>query len=169
MLQRKLLEKIVRVDHAGEYGAKRIYQGQIDFTRNPKTKAKIKEMLEHELEHLEYFENQIKTNKIRPTVFYPIWHVAGYTLGAVTAIMGEKAAMACTLAVEDVIEGHYQKQLDALDDSELKRSIKKFQAEEVHHKEIAIEHDAESAPFYNILDKIIRRGSKTAIWLSERF
>ena len=170
-MNKELKERIIRVDHAGEYGAKRIYQGQIAFTKNEKTRALLQEMLEHEKEHLDYFENEIKKQQLRPTIFQPMWHVAGYALGAITAIMGEKAAMACTYAVEDVIEDHYQQQIDKLknEDSELKEKIIKFQAEEVHHKEIAIEYNAQEAPFFSALDKTIRTGSKMAIWLSERF
>lgn len=169
MLDKKHIHNIIRVDHAGEYGAKRIYEGQIDFIKNPAMKVQIKEMLEHELEHLEYFENKIKTDHIRPTILLPFWHVAGYSLGAVTALLGDKMAMACTAAVETVIESHYQKQLDELAEGELKNSITKFQADEAHHKEIAIEEKALEAPLYGVFAKLIKTGSKTAIWLSERF
>ena len=132
-------------------------------------------MLDHELEHLEYFDKEIQNRQSRPTIFYPIWHVVGYGLGAAPAIMGKNTAMACTLAVEDVIEDHYQEQIDLLsksrnkEDIKLKEKIEKFQADEVHHKNIAIEHEASLAPFYKATDQIIRTGSKIAIWLSKRF
>ena len=167
---KKTLEEIIRVDHAGEYGAKRIYQGQIDFIRNPETKAQIQEMLEHELEHLEYFENQIKEGQLRPTIFYPIWHVAGYALGAVTAMLGDKAAMACTYAVEDVIEGHYQKQIDQLEgvDEELREKLVKFRDDEVEHKNTAIDEGSREAFGYSVLRKTINETTKAAIFLAER-
>ncbi len=171
MQHNNLIDKIIRVNHAGEYGAKRIYQGQIAYTKNPATKKLLKEMLEHEAEHLQYFEQQIKERKVRPTALFPLWHALGYGLGAVTAMLGEKTAMACTYAVEEVIEGHYQNQLDKLDKSEaaLKKNIKKFQAEEVHHRDIATEHSAEEAFGFSIFKNLVAKTSKTAIWLSERF
>ena len=171
MKKKDTIAQIIRVDHAGEFGARQIYQGQMDFTKNPKTVQKLKEMYDSELEHLSYFEEQIKTRNIRPTILHPLWKVTGYALGAITAKLGEKAAMACTYAIEDVIEEHYQEQIDSLGDDklELKENIKKFQSEEVHHKEIAIEYDAKDTPFYNAIDKIVRISSKTAIWLSKKF
>lgn len=169
MFTMKDLHKIIRVDHAGEYGAKMIYKGQIDFTRNPETRAKIQEMLEHELEHLEYFEQAIKEKNIRPTIFSPLWHVAGYGLGAITALLGDKMAMACTAAVETVIEEHYENQITTLADGELKNSLSKFKADEAHHKDLAIDSEALEAPCYNIFAKFVKHSSKAAIWLSERF
>ena len=117
MLSHNIISKIIRVNHAGEYGAKRIYEGQIAFTKDPIAKAKIQEMLDGEKEHLNFFENEISQKNIRPTLFFPIWHIAGYGLGAITAIMGEKSAMACTHAVEEVIAEHYQKQINQLANS----------------------------------------------------
>lgn len=169
MYYEKLLHRIIRVNHAGEYGAKRIYEGQIAFTRNNEMKQKVQEMLEHELEHLEYFEQQIKENNIRPTFLLPFWHIAGYGLGAFTALAGDKMTMACTAAVETVIEKHYEKQLQQLKDGDLKTSIEKFQADEIHHKDIALEEKVEEEPYYDIFSKLVKIGSKTAIWLSERF
>lgn len=170
----KKIAEIIRVNHAGEYGAKRIYEGQIAFTKNLKTKNTIKEMYVHELEHLEYFDEEMKKRHVRPTLFSPLWHVAAYTLGGVTALMGEKAAMICTYAVESVIENHYQEQLDELkqhhkDEKNLTEKIEKFRSEEIHHKNIADDFDIVNNPLFPILNKAIGTSSKIAIWLSKRF
>jgi ubiquinone biosynthesis monooxygenase Coq7 len=169
-MDKKEIAEIIRVNHAGEFGAKRIYQGQIAFCKDEKQKKILKEMLEGELEHLEYFEEEIKKRSIRPTAFYPIWNIGGYALGAVTSLMGNKAAMACTEAIESVIEGHYQEQIDNIDDSEepLKNKITKFREDELSHKQTAIEHDAHNAPFYSFLEKGIKCISKTAIAISKK-
>ncbi len=165
------LDRIVRVDHAGEYGARRIYEGQLAVLgRSPSAKT-IRHMHEQELRHLEHFEDEIRKRRVRPTALFPIWHVAGFALGAATAMMGEKAAMACTAAVEEVIDQHYEKQASSLGDeeSELKDTIEEFRAEEVEHRDIALEEGAEQAPGYPLLSAGIKAGSRAAIWLSERF
>jgi len=164
------MERIIRVNHAGEFGAKRIYEGQLAFLQNQDTKKTVQHMKDQEIEHLQYFESELTKRKIRPTLMYPIWNVAGFMLGAATAFMGEKAAYACTVAVEEVIEEHYQKQLDYLGDSEpeLKKSIEKFKADETEHKETSLAGGAENAVGYEALSILIKTGSRAAIWLSQR-
>lgn len=165
------VHRIIRVDHAGEYGAKRIYAGQLAILKNSPLAPTIKHMAEQEDQHLAYFEEQIVKHQVRPTIFHPLWHVAGFALGAATAIMGEKAAMACTVAVEEVIEEHYQSQLNQLNDQEpeLQEKIRQFQAEEVEHRDIGIAHEAQQTPGYALLTHAIKTGSKLAIWLSSRY
>lgn len=164
-------ESMIRVDHAGEYGAVRIYAGQraVMGDRHEKS-ALLRHMHAQEEVHLDRFNKLMAKRGTRPTVLTPIWHVAGFALGAATALMGEKAAMACTAAVEEVIDDHYQEQLDALGDSdkELTEMIEVFQAEEVEHKEIALAHGAEEAPAYPLLSGVIKAGCHAAIWLSKR-
>jgi ubiquinone biosynthesis monooxygenase Coq7 len=172
MLQNKKhdVETMVRVNHAGEFGAKRIYEGQIAFLKNKETLKTVKHMKEQELKHLAYFENELVKRKVRPTALTPIWNIAGFALGAATALMGEKAAYACTVAVEEVIEEHYQEQLNCLseNESELKQNIEKFKAEETEHKEIGLHNDAEQTVGYEFLSASIKAGSRAAIWLSKR-
>lgn len=168
-----LIDRIIRVDHAGEYGAKRIYEGQLDILRGTDKEEIIQHMAEQEEHHLKTFEDLMTERRARPSVLFPIWHVAGYALGAATAMMGEKAAMACTVAVESVIADHYQEQIDQLenfeDEKELKETIIQFREEEIEHHDTGIAHDAEQAPAYKLLTEGIKRGSKIAIWLAERF
>ena len=166
----KFIDQLIRVNQAGEYGAKRIYQGQLDVIKDEKLHKVVKHMAEQEEEHLEYFSNQLNERKIRPTALHPIWHVAGYALGAVTAKMGEKAAMACTVAVEEVIDEHYQEQLSILGDDEayLKEKIEKFRQDELEHKQTGIDHNAKQLPCYELLSFSVKRASKLAIWLSKR-
>jgi len=168
---RSILEEIIRVDHAGEYGATRIYDGQIAvFGKNSKIGKTIQHMADQEQEHIETFQQLIINNRVRPTALLPVWNVAGYALGAATAMMGEKAAMACTVAVEKVIGEHYHKQQSLLqnDQKKLKKIIKKFEADELEHHDIGIAHDAEKTPGYKILSKIIEIGCKTAIAVSKK-
>ncbi len=165
------VKRMIRVDHAGEYGAVRIYAGQRAIMGENHSKAGLlKHMYEQEEVHLERFNKFIRERGVRPTLMTPFWHVAGFALGAGTALMGEKAAMACTQAVEEVIDDHYQHQLDTLDgsDPELEEMIEVFQAEEVEHKRIAEEHGAEEAVGYPVLSGAIKAGCKAAIWLSKR-
>ena len=170
----KVLEEIIRVDHAGERGAIKIYEGQLlalnTFKKNEKLKKLIEEMKEHEKEHFEYFDKAIKERNIKPTVFLPIWDLLGVTLGFGTTMLGEKAAMLCTASVEEVIDGHYKSQLDKLGDDEksLKKSITKFRQDEIDHKNIAYEKGATKKGFYNLLDKIIKTSSNVAIKISEK-
>ena len=168
---RNILEEIIRVDHAGEYGATRIYDGQISiFGKNSKIGKTIQHMADQEEEHIEKFNELILEHRVRPTALLPLWNIAGYTLGATTAMMGEKAAMACTVAVEKVIGEHYRKQQDLLenDQKELKKTIKKFEKDELEHHDVGIEHDAENAPGYSIMTKVIEFGCKTAIAISKK-
>jgi ubiquinone biosynthesis monooxygenase Coq7 len=164
---------MVRVDHAGEYGAKRIYEGQLAVLgHNPKARKLLQHMADQEREHLEYFEKEIIRRGVRPTALHPVWHVAGYALGALTARLGPEAAMACTVAVEDVISTHYQEQLDVLagkpEEKPLLSAIRKFKAEEEQHHEIGLKNNAEQAPAYRLLTTLIRAGSKLAIEVAKR-
>lgn len=163
------LASIIRVDHAGEFGAKRIYQGQLSILKKD---HEIGDMLKQELRHLDYFEKKIKEGKIRPTLLQPIWHIGGFAMGAITALMGRKAAMACTVAVEEIIEAHYKEQLQILDrypeEKELVTNIKKFREEELEHRDIGMENKAGEIPTYSLLTKIIKCVTRTAISLSKR-
>lgn len=169
------LEELIRVDHAGEHGAVRIYDGQLAvFDKIPgmeKTADLIRHMAAQEEEHLTHFDGLIVEKNIRPTAFGPVWDVAGFTLGAVTALMGEKAAMACTAAVETEIDAHYAAQLEELEngaDEDLRATIEKFRADEAAHRDTAIEQGAEDAPGYPIMSKLIRFGCRVAIRASEK-
>lgn len=164
---------MIRVNHAGEYGAKRIYEGQLAVLgRDPKLKKLLQHMADQELVHLAYFEQEIVRRGVRPTALHPLWHVAGYALGAITARLGPEAAMACTVAVEEVISEHYREQLDALEgrpeEKDLRGKIRKFKAEEEEHHDIGLAHDAENAPAYRLLTEVIRRGSRLAIEIAKR-
>jgi ubiquinone biosynthesis monooxygenase Coq7 len=168
---KNILDQIIRVDHAGEYGATRIYDGQIAiFGKESKIGKTIQHMADQEQEHIEKFNELIIEKRVRPTALLPLWNVAGFALGAGTALMGEKAAMACTVAVEKVIGDHYREQQDLLEDDEkeLKKTIAKFEKDELEHHDIGLEHDAESAPGYKILTKVIELGCKTAIAISKK-
>jgi len=170
----KILEEIIRVDHAGERGAIKIYEGQLLALKTIKQdndlKDTIEEMKEHEKEHLKYFEEEIQKRKIKPTYLLPLWDVMGVTLGFGTALLGKKAAMLCTASVEEVIENHYQNQLKKLgnDEKDLKAKIEKFKNDEIDHKNIAYESGATNKGLYSIMDKIIRTSSKIAITISEK-
>jgi len=170
----KTLEEIIRVDHAGERGAIKIYEGQLlalkTIKQDNNLKDKIEEMKEQEKEHLEYFEKEIQKRKIKPTYLLPLWDVMGVALGFGTALLGKKAAMLCTASVEEVIEDHYQNQLKKLgnDEMDLKTKIEKFKEEEVKHKNIAYESGATNKGLYSIMDKVIRTGSRIAITISEK-
>ena len=170
----KTLEEIIRVDHAGERGAIKIYEGQLlalkTIKQDNNLKDKIEEMKEQEKEHLEYFEKEIQKRKIKPTYLLPLWDVMGVALGFGTALLGKKATMLCTASVEEVIEDHYQNQLKKLgnDEMDLKTKIEKFKEEEVKHKNIAYESGATNKGLYSIMDKVIRTGSRIAITISEK-
>ena len=168
---RKILEEIIRVDHAGEFGATRIYDGQIAiFGKSSKIGKTIQHMADQEQEHIDKFNELILEHRVRPTALLPIWNVAGYALGASTALLGEKAAMACTVAVEKVIGEHYQEQINLLEDDhkDLKKTISKFRDDELEHHDIGIEHDAESAIGYRVMSRVIEFGCKTAIAISKK-
>ncbi len=161
---------MIRVDHAGEYGARRIYEGQLAVLGRDAGGGSIRRMYEQELKHLDRFEKLMVARRVRPTALQPLWHVAGFALGAATAMMGERAAMACTVAVEEVIDEHYGAQAARLgpEEAELKGTIKEFQADEQEHRATALGHGAEKTPGYAILRGAIKSGSRLAIWLSER-
>lgn len=163
------VKRFIRVDHAGEYGAERIYAGQLAVLgRGPKGDM-IRHMLAQETVHKQAFEALIIQRRSRPTALLPLWHVAGFALGALTAALGEKAAMACTVAVEETIDQHYADQRNALgpQETELANTIEAFRLEELEHRDIGLEHGAEQAPGYKILSGLIRLGCKAAITLSE--
>jgi 3-demethoxyubiquinol 3-hydroxylase len=169
------IEEFIRVDHAGERGAVKIYEGQLlalnTIVKDDNLKKIIEEMKIHEKEHCEFFENEIKKRNIKPTKLLPLWDLLGVGLGFGSTLMGKKAAMLCTASVEEVIDKHYLNQINQLDDDEkeLKEKITKFREDELHHKDIAYEEGATKKGFYSIFDKIIKTGSKIAINISEKF
>jgi len=170
---RELIDRIVRVDHAGEYGAVRIYAGQLAVLgRRHPAAAEIRRMAEQETRHLEAFERMIVARRVRPTALAPLWHVAGFGLGAATALLGARAAMACTVAIEETIDRHYADQAAALaglpEEAELKAVVEEFRADELEHRDTALAQGAEGAPGYPVLTAAIKAGSRLAIWLSER-
>ncbi|MGQ0674746.1 MAG: demethoxyubiquinone hydroxylase family protein [Rhodospirillales bacterium] len=167
---RELVERIIRVDQAGEYGAVRIYAGQLAMLPEGPAKAAIRDMAKKEAEHLAEFDKLVAERRVRPTALQPLWHVAGFALGAATAMLGARAAMACTVAVEEAIDEHYAAQAEALggDEKALRRRIERFREDELEHRDTALKHDAERAPGYPLLTAAIKTGSRLAIWLSER-
>jgi ubiquinone biosynthesis monooxygenase Coq7 len=167
---RDYLERVIRVDHAGEYGAKRIYQGQLAVLSGTRHEPTIRHMQEQEQVHLDTFSRLIAERRVRPTALLPIWHVAGFALGSATAALGARAAMACTVAVEEAIDEHYQAQEATLgeDEAALKADIARFRAEELEHRDIGLENEAELAPAYKLLSAAIRLGCKVAIRVAER-
>ena len=167
---RRMVEETIRVDHAGEYGAKRIYQGQLAVLRGTKWEGLIRHMQVQEQVHLDTFSRLIGERRVRPTALLPVWHVAGFALGAATALLGHRAAMACTVAVEEAIDEHYQAQEAALgeDEGPLRAHIAQFRAEELEHRDIGLEHEAEQAPAYRLLSAAIKAGCKVAIKVSEK-
>ena len=170
----KILEEIIRVDHAGERGAIKIYEGQLlalkTIKQDEDLKNIVEEMKEHEEEHLKYFEKEIQKRGIKPTQFLPLWDLMGVALGFGTAMLGKKAAMLCTASVEEVIEKHYQSQIEKLgqDEKDLKNKIKKFKSDEIEHKNIAYESGATNKGVYSLMDKIIKTSSRIAITISEK-
>jgi len=171
---KKYLEEIIRVDHAGERGAIKIYEGQLlalkTFKQDEDLKKQIEEMKEHEKEHYEYFENEIKKRNISKTKLLPLWDLLGVTLGFGTAMLGKKATMLCTASVEEIIGDHYKNQTFKLkeDEKELKKNIIKFRDDELEHKEIAYDGGATKDGLYGILDKVIKTSSRIAITISEK-
>ncbi len=166
----ELVARMIRVDHAGEYGAARIYDGQLAVLGRSKAAPVIRRMAEQEKRHLAAFDRLVVEHRVRPTVLSPLWHVAGFALGAATALLGERAAMACTVAVEEVIDEHYRGQAERLGDAEpeLKRAVEEFGADERQHRDTGLAHGAEAAPGYAVLSAAIKAGSRFAIWLSTR-
>jgi ubiquinone biosynthesis monooxygenase Coq7 len=174
MDREKIINSIIRVDHAGEYAATYIYKGQLHRLKyNKKLSNLIKEMELNEQEHLKFFEGKINQSKVRPTVFLPLWKLLGFGLGYVTAICGEKYAMACTVAVEETIDEHYKKQIDMLEqilpeENDLKNNIVKIRNDELDHRDIGIANMAKQAKFYSTVNSIISFGCKCAIFLSKK-
>jgi ubiquinone biosynthesis monooxygenase Coq7 len=168
------VEEFIRVDHAGERGAIKIYEGQLlalnTFIKDDNLKKIIEEMKIHEKEHCDYFENEIRKRNIKPTKFLPLWDLLGVSLGFGSTILGKKAAMLCTASVEEVIDEHYSIQIKQLenDEKKLKKKIIEFREDELHHKDIAYKEGATKKGIYSILDKIIKTGSKIAINISEK-
>jgi ubiquinone biosynthesis monooxygenase Coq7 len=169
------VKRMIRVDQAGEFGAVRIYEGQLSVLRKSACAPVILRMADQEKHHLETFDAMLVERQVRPTILGPLWRVAGFALGAATALMGEKAAMACTVAVEEVIDEHYQQQSERLsgdthqDEPMLKSTIDEFRAEELQHRDTALGLGAADAVGYPVLSVVIKTGSRAAIWLSERF
>ena len=171
---KKKLEEFIRVDHAGERGAIKIYEGQLlalkTFKKDPELLKLVEEMREHEQEHSNFFENEIRERNIKPTKFLPLWDLLGLGLGFGSTILGKKAAMLCTASVEEVIDEHYKNQIDQIevDEKDLKEKIIKFRQDELDHKDIAYEKGATKKGLYSIMDKVIKTGSKVAIKISEK-
>jgi ubiquinone biosynthesis monooxygenase Coq7 len=172
--QRDVTHRMIRVDQAGEYGARRIYAGQMAVLGHTRAGPTIRHMAAQEDTHLEAFDRLMVDRRVRPTALTPFWHMAGFALGAATALMGETAAMACTTAIEETIDEHYSRQRAALgpdspyDDTELLDVIETCHADELEHRDTAYEHGAAQAPGYPLLSGLIKAGARTAIWLSER-
>ena len=171
---KKKLEEFIRVDHAGERGAIKIYEGQLlalnTIVKNDDLKQTIGEMKKHEEEHSNFFEDEIEKRNIKPTKFLPLWDLLGLGLGFGSTILGRKAAMLCTASVEEVIDEHYKSQIDQIegDEKDLKEKIIKFRQDELDHKDIAYEKGATKKGLYSIMDKVIKTGSKVAIKISEK-
>jgi ubiquinone biosynthesis monooxygenase Coq7 len=164
------IEAMIRVDHAGEYGAVRIYEGQLAVLKGCASADTIRHMAEQEQQHLKAFDRLVNERRVRPTALEPVWRLAGFALGAATALMGEKAAFACTAAVEEAIDEHYAAQIEALGerDPALKRTVEDFRADEAVHRQTALDHGAEQAPGYRLLNQAIKAGCRVAIKLSEK-
>jgi ubiquinone biosynthesis monooxygenase Coq7 len=164
------IDAMIRVDHAGEYGAVRIYDGQLAVMGRGRARDEIRAMAEQEQRHLATFDELVRARRVRPTVLQPLWHVAGFALGATTAIMGERAAMACTVAVEEVIDEHYAAQAVRFGDCDpaLAAMIVEFRADEARHRAAALEHGATEAVGYELIAALVKTGSRLAIWLSTR-
>ena len=166
---------MIRVDHAGEYGATRIYEGQLAVAQlfpwgRGRARDEIRRMAGQEQRHLAAFDALVRSRRVRPTFLQPVWHVAGYALGAATALMGERAAMACTVAVEEVIDEHYRAQTERLGNTDpaLSETVEAFRADELQHRAVALEHGAAEAPAYELISAFVKTGSRLAIWLSTR-
>ena len=170
----KRVQEFIRVDHAGERGAVKIYEGQLlalnTIVKNESLKKTIEDMKEHEIEHCQFFEKEIKKRNIEPTKFLPLWDLLGVGLGFGSTLLGKKAAMLCTASVEEVIDKHYLDQINQLgpEEEELKKKITKFRQDELDHKDIAYDEGATKKGLYSIMDRIIKMGSKLAINISEK-
>jgi ubiquinone biosynthesis monooxygenase Coq7 len=164
------IARILRVNHAGEYGAVRIYEGQLAVLGRGAAGDMIREMAETERRHLASFEALLPARRVRPSALQPFWHVAGFALGAATALLGTKAAMACTVAVEEVIDRHYRRQVEVLgdDEADLRALCEEYRQDEVEHLETGLAQGARDAPAYRPLTALVQTGSRAAIWLSQR-
>ena len=176
---RHYLESMLRVNLAGEYGAKQIYRGQLDVLKGHSLEPVLQHMAAQEAEHLDYFTKAVPKHHVRPTALFPLWHTAGYLLGAATAAMGTKAAMACTVAVEEAINDHYaeqevwlearlQEDPDNIDYAALLAVVQKFRLEELEHRDTGLEYNAKDAPAYGLLHKVINTACKAAIAVTKR-
>ncbi len=167
----QLVKRMIRVDHAGEYGAARIYDGQLRVLQGTPSAPIIQEMSHQEQKHLDYFNTMVVERKVRPTILSPLWHVAGYGLGVASAILGEKAAMTCTVAVESVIDEHYKAQINQLEEDEvdLRKKLLEFRSDEISHRETASNQIHGRDAGLKVLENMVRSATRTAIWLSERF
>jgi 3-demethoxyubiquinol 3-hydroxylase len=164
------IARMLRVDHAGEFGATRIYEGQLDVLGRGRDAAAIREMAETEKRHLARFEALLRERRVRPTLLHPLWSLAGYGLGVATALLGEQPAMACTVAIEEVIDEHYQRQAEQLgEEPALSEAIQSFRKDELAHRDLALAHGAEDSPGYDLITAAVKTGSRIAIWLSTRF
>ncbi|KAG7485899.1 5-demethoxyubiquinone hydroxylase, mitochondrial [Solea senegalensis] len=172
--EKEMLARMIRVDHAGEYGANRIYAGQMAVLGRSGSGPLIQEMWDQEKKHLGKFTEIMADNRVRPTALLPLWNVAGFVLGATTALLGKEGAMACTVAVEESISEHYNSQIRLLMEkdperyTELLKVIKEFRDDEMEHHDTGLEHDAESLPGYWLLKNAIQLGCKAAIYASKR-
>jgi len=164
------VEQFIRVDHAGEYGAARIYAGQLAVLGRGRHGPALQAMQAQEQKHLDEFSKLISRRRVRPTALLPLWNLAGFALGAATAALGERAAMACTVAVEETIDAHYAAQAAELGDDEaaLRETILKFRGEELEHRDIALANEAEQAPGYRLMTAVIKAGCRAAIRISEK-
>jgi ubiquinone biosynthesis monooxygenase Coq7 len=167
---REIVERVIRVDQAGEFGAVRIYAGQLAVLGKGPGAEVVREMAAKEAEHLAAFDRLMVERRVRPTLLSPLWHVTGYALGAATALMGPRAAMACTQAIEEVIDQHYARQAAQLgdDEAELRELIEEYRADELAHRDTALAHGAGEAPAHALLNLAVKAGSRLAIWLSTR-
>ena len=167
------LDKILRVDHAGEVGAAKIYEGQLKVLGKTDVGPMIQHMKDQEKEHLDTFHDLLNEHEVRPTIMLPIWNLAGYGLGVISAAMGKKAAMACTVAVEEVIGQHYDEQAKELSKRKLKpdllKTVKRFREDELEHHDTGVEHQAEMTTGYVLLSKTIKQLCYTAIKITKKY
>ena len=163
--------RMIRVDHAGELGAQAIYVGQMAVLKDQPSAPLLSEMEQQESEHLTFFENLITERGVRPSALSPFWRWMGYAIGTGSALVGEQAAMAVTVAIEEVIEEHYQQQLEQLgeDEPDLRAIISEFREDELRHRDTALKNGAEEAPAHKLLSRSVKAGTKLAIWLAKRF
>jgi 3-demethoxyubiquinol 3-hydroxylase len=172
--RKRVIDRMLRVDHAGELGARQIYAGQLAVFGGTPVGGVIANMAAQEQKHLDAFDRLVVERRVRPTAMLPVWNAAGYALGLGTALLGKEAAMACTVAVEEVIAEHYNDQLATLQEArwesegELREMVREFRDDELEHKDIGFEHDAEKAPMYKALSSVIKAGCRGAIYVTER-